>query len=131
MSTQNPTLESLLLQVARQDAVWQAEKDLKALGPEGVGSLLEIRRNGPGTLRRHALHALAMLGAGDELDDRDRRALERLVRIKLLNDRPLDCHCPFMWIAVPAAAYEGVFDALGLYDRHPRDHGHGHVGSAA
>lgn len=72
--------------------MWQAEKDLRALGSEGASGLLEIRRNGPGTLRRHALHALAMIGAGDELNDRDRRALERLVRIKLLNDRPLDYH---------------------------------------
>lgn len=119
MSTRNQTLETLLTQIARQESTWQAEKDLKALGSEGVGGLLEIRRNGPGALRRHALHALAMIGAGDELSDRDRRALERLVRIKLPDDRPLDHHCPFQWIAVPAAAYEGVFEALGLYDRVP------------
>ncbi|MFD8020958.1 hypothetical protein ACFV6G_11090 [Streptomyces lavendulae] len=119
MSTHNPTLESLLLQIARRDALWQVEKDLEALGSEGIGDLLEIRRNGPGALRRHALHALAMIGAGDGLDERDRRALERLVQIKLLTDRPLDDHCPFVWIAVPAATYEGVFDALGLHDRIP------------
>ncbi|MFE2330063.1 hypothetical protein ACFXD5_40205 [Streptomyces sp. NPDC059385] len=119
MSTQNQTLESLLSQIARQEALSRAEKDLKALGPEGVAGLLKIRRDGPGALRRHALHALAMIGAGDELDDRDRRALERLVRIKLPDDRPLDDHCPFMWIAVPAATYEGVFEALGLHDRIP------------
>ncbi|MFD7558120.1 hypothetical protein ACFV9E_26700 [Streptomyces sp. NPDC059835] len=119
MSTQNQTLESLLSQIARQEGLWQVEKDLKALGSEGVAGLLEIRRDGPGALRRHALHALAMIGAGDELDDRDRRALERLVRIKLLDDRLLDDYCPFMWIAVPAATYEGVFEALGLHDRIP------------
>ncbi|MGO4458154.1 hypothetical protein AB4039_12730 [Streptomyces sp. M-16] len=119
MNTQNPTLESLLSQLARRDAVWQVEKGLKALGAEGTGGLLEIRRSGPGAMRRHALHALALIGAGDELSDRDRRALERLVRIKLPTDRPLDHHCPYVWIAVPAATYEGVFDALGLHDRIP------------
>ncbi|MFB6614990.1 hypothetical protein ACFCV9_12365 [Streptomyces sp. NPDC056367] len=119
MSTQKPALESLLSQIARQERLWQAEKDLKALGPEGVRGLLDIRRQGPGALRRPALHALAMIGAGDELDDRDRRALERLVRIKLPDDRPLDHHCPFIWLAVPAATYEGLFEALGLHDRIP------------
>ncbi|MFG3257141.1 hypothetical protein [Streptomyces sp. NPDC048172] len=102
----------------RRDA-GRAEKELTARGRAAVPELLALRREGPGRLRRHALHALAVLGACDELTDRDRSALERLVRIKLLDDRPSDTHWPFTWVAVPAAAYEGVFPALGLHDRIP------------
>lgn len=119
MSTRNLALESLLTRIARREDPWRAERELKELGPDAAGALLDIRRNGPGALRRPALRALAVIGAGDRLDARDRRALERLVRIKLPDDRPLDDLCPFVWIAVPAAAYEGVFEALGLHDPVP------------
>ncbi|TVL91098.1 hypothetical protein [Streptomyces sp. SAJ15] len=112
-------LTALLPRLGDRQDVWRAERELTAIGRAAVPELLAIRREGPGHLRRHALHALALLGAGDELSVRDQAALRRLVDVKLLADRPLDEHCPFIWMAVPAATYEGVFTALDLHDRVP------------
>ncbi|MEU9116093.1 hypothetical protein AB0D04_31090 [Streptomyces sp. NPDC048483] len=113
------TLMSLLHRLGDSREVWQARKELTSIGRGVVPELLAIRRDGPGGLRRPALHALAVLGAGDELTAGDRAALERLVRIKLLDDRPFDELWPTAWLAVPAATYEGIFPALGLHDRIP------------
>ncbi|MEU2248307.1 hypothetical protein [Streptomyces sp. NPDC019224] len=97
---------------------YAAEQTLGAIGT-GTGSVLrDIRRDGPAHLRRCALTALAIIGAADLLDERDRRALERLIRIKAAQDTP-DSLPDHQWIAVPGATYEGLFDAMGLHDRIP------------
>ncbi|MEV8098177.1 HEAT repeat domain-containing protein [Kitasatospora sp. NPDC085879] len=96
-----------------------AERALRAMGPGIVPELLAVRAAGPGRLRRHALHALAALGACDRLTERDRRTLERLVRIKLIDDRRPDPDWDYHWVAVPGDTYEGAFEVLGLHDRIP------------
>ncbi|WP_129842061.1 hypothetical protein [Streptomyces sp. RFCAC02] len=95
-----------------------AEKAVRAMGPRVCPELRAVRRNGPAKLRGHALTALATVAGEDGLDARDRLALERLVRIKLADDIPssLPDH---RWLAVRGAAYEGLFDVMGLHDRRP------------
>lgn len=100
---------------------FKAERALQAIGPAVLPELRGIRRNGPGPLRRHALTALTLLGGESALDEQDRRALERLARIKTSGPgaddvEPLPEH---WWFAVPGDTYEGLFTALGLHDRRP------------
>ncbi|MFF2328733.1 MULTISPECIES: HEAT repeat domain-containing protein [unclassified Streptomyces] len=97
---------------------YRAEKAVGAIGAHAGPALRAIRRDGPAHLRRHALTALALIGGMDQFDERDRRAMERLVRIKTAQDTPesLPDHC---WLAVPGATYEGLFEAMGLHDRVP------------
>ncbi|MGC4950279.1 HEAT repeat domain-containing protein [Streptomyces sp. DT224] len=95
-----------------------ATRTVRAIGA-GTGPLLrDIRRGGPARLRRHALTALGVIGEADLLDERDRRALHRLIRIKAARDTP-DALPDHQWMAVPGATYEGLFDALGLHHRIP------------
>ncbi|MEU6592816.1 hypothetical protein ABZ923_26895 [Streptomyces sp. NPDC046881] len=71
--------------------------------------------------RRGAMAALLAGGGADALDDRDRAAIERLIRVKLPHETPR-LPSPTLsgwWMAVPGATYEGVFEALGLHDRRP------------
>ncbi|WP_432102201.1 HEAT repeat domain-containing protein [Streptomyces sp. bgisy091] len=97
---------------------YQAEKTVGAIGVEGAPVLRGIRRDGPGRLRRHALTALALVGGADQLDERDRRAVERLVRLKATRDTPVELP-DHRWLAVPGATYERLFEVLDLYDRVP------------
>lgn len=97
---------------------YTAAQTVRAIG-EGSGPVLAgIRRNGPARLRRHALTALAVIGEADLLDERDRRALQRLIRVKAAQDIP-EALPDHQWIAVPGATYEGLFEAIGLHDRIP------------
>lgn len=83
-----------------------------------VPALRRVRAAGPGGLRRRALHALAAIGGLGALAERDRAAVERLVRVKLAGERPrsLPDH---WWVAVRGDRYESLFEVLGLHDRVP------------
>ncbi|MGA4800073.1 HEAT repeat domain-containing protein [Streptomyces lavendulocolor] len=98
-----------------------ATRTVRAIGPAAVPALGAVRRDGPGRLRRHALTALAVIGGEAALDERDVRAWERLVRIKVTEPDgvvhgDLPDHC---WLAVPGETYEELFPAMGLHDRRP------------
>ncbi|MCX4445353.1 HEAT repeat domain-containing protein [Streptomyces sp. NPDC058369] len=97
---------------------YQAENTVRAIGAEAAPLLRAIRRDGPSSLRRHALTALALIGGADSMGERDRRALERLIRVKTAQDTP-DPLPDHWWLAVPGATYEGLFEAMGLHDRIP------------
>ncbi|MFI6650451.1 HEAT repeat domain-containing protein [Streptomyces sp. NPDC050529] len=97
---------------------YQAEKAIRAIGRQAGPMLRGIRREGPAHLRGNALNALALIGGEAEIDERDRRALERLVRIKTTQDVP-ESLPEHRWLAVPGATYEGLFTAIGLHDRRP------------
>ncbi|MFF5933805.1 hypothetical protein [Streptomyces sp. NPDC012508] len=73
------------------------------------------------TIRRGAMAALVAGGGVDALDDRDRAAIQRLIRVKIPHETPRlpDATLSGWWMAVPGATYEGVFEALGLHDREP------------
>ncbi|MEL5956615.1 hypothetical protein AADR41_17900 [Streptomyces sp. CLV115] len=98
---------------------YQAERTVRAIGANAAPTLRGIRRDGPAHLRRYALTALAVVGGMDQFDERDRRALERLVRIKTAHDTAPDSLPDHCWLAVPGAAYEGLFEAMGLHDPVP------------
>ncbi|MFI1766184.1 hypothetical protein ACH41H_29610 [Streptomyces sp. NPDC020800] len=71
--------------------------------------------------RRGAMAALVAGGGADALDDRDRAAIERLIRVKISHETPSlpSSTLSGWWMAVPGASYEGVFEALDLHDRRP------------
>ncbi|MEU6578359.1 hypothetical protein [Streptomyces sp. NPDC046805] len=90
------------------------------LGEAALPRLREIRRAGPGQLRSKALEILVDLGGADALDEVDQRAVERLVRIKLLDELPVET--PFeagRWLAFPADRLDDAVAALGLHDVRP------------
>jgi hypothetical protein len=91
---------------------------LERLGEQAIAPLQRIRRHGPGGLRRAALRALADLGGGDVLDDKDIRAVERLVSVKLTDEEEPDLPIG-RWLAVPHAKVEDIVEALGLHDPRP------------
>ncbi len=93
---------------------------IEGWGDEVLPRLREIRRTGPGQLRGKALEILVDIGGPEALDDVDRRAVERLVRIKILDERPVEV--PFeagRWLAFPADRLDDAVAALGLYDVRP------------
>ncbi|MEU5615020.1 HEAT repeat domain-containing protein [Streptomyces sparsogenes] len=104
----------------RESPRFGAESVLKRLGGQALPRLREIRRHGPGHLRGKALEALVDLGGAEVLDEADRRAVERLVRIKLLDEGrvelPLDAG---RWLAFPADRLDDAVAALGLHDLRP------------
>ncbi|WP_243082539.1 hypothetical protein [Streptomyces sp. 891-h] len=97
-----------------------AQSVLQRLGDQALPRLRQIRRRGPGQLRRKALEALVDLGGAEVLDDADRRTVERLVRLKLLDESgvslPLDGG---RWLAFPADRFDEAVGALGLHDLRP------------
>ncbi|WP_234324026.1 MULTISPECIES: hypothetical protein [unclassified Streptomyces] len=97
-----------------------AEAVLQRLGDEALPRLREIRRQGPGRLRSNALKALVDLEGAENLDEGDRRALERLVRIKLIDERPVRLPSEAgRWLAFPADRLDDAVTALGLHDLRP------------
>lgn len=97
-----------------------AEAVLSRLGDEALPRLREVRREGPGGLRGKALKVLVDLGGEACLDEADRRALERLVRIKLLNELPVELPMEAgRWLAFPSNRLDEAVSALGLHDLRP------------
>jgi hypothetical protein len=94
-----------------------ASRALVKIGTGAVPLLQEIRAAGPGRARPAALYCLAEIGGEQVLSDRDRRALERLVRLKLLDDHPMPVTCCFLtWMAVESTDQRAV---MRLFDLTP------------
>ncbi|MEU1460112.1 hypothetical protein ABZ467_05365 [Streptomyces sp. NPDC005727] len=93
---------------------------LSTLGPAVVDPLRRVRAQGPGRLRPAALSVLAAVDGEEALSAVDRAAVERLIRIKLLDDRaqPLDT-CFTSWIAVPGGDQRAITEVLGLFEVRP------------
>ncbi|MET9657664.1 HEAT repeat domain-containing protein [Streptomyces sp. NPDC006510] len=85
-----------------------------------VPFLREIRRKGPGRARARALSVLAELGGESALSAEDVAAVERLIRVKSLDERPVALWaCWNHWIAVPGGDRTGIMETLGLTDPRP------------
>ncbi|MER6424196.1 hypothetical protein [Streptomyces sp. NPDC001137] len=96
---------------------WGAESVLQGLGDQVLPHLRKIRLQGPGRLRSNALKILVDLGGGEYLDQGDRSAVERLVRIKLTDERPVRVPSEAgRWLAFPADQLDAAVSALGLHD---------------
>ncbi|MBT2413088.1 hypothetical protein J7I94_21420 [Streptomyces sp. ISL-12] len=89
------------------------------MGDAAVTRLREIRAHGPGNLRRVALRLLADLRGEEGFIPADRRALDRLVRLKLRSERPVTLPPDSHWLAFPADGLAGVVSALTLHDLRP------------
>ncbi|MEU8134090.1 HEAT repeat domain-containing protein [Streptodolium elevatio] len=113
------TLLGLLADPDREVAS-SAGAALVFLGDGVVPLLQRVRRDGPGRLRPRVLPVLADIGGEAVLPTRDLRAVERLIRIKLLDDRPQPSHACWMnWLAVSSGDQAGIMDALDLTDPRP------------
>ena len=90
------------------------------LGEAVVPLLQRIRQTGPGRLRPAALTALADIGGEEALSARDTASIERLIRIKLLEERPQPlAACWLYWIAVAGGDQQGIMRTLGLSEPRP------------
>lgn len=102
----------------------QAQDTLVIRGKEIEDNLVpllqQIRRAGPGRQRARALTVLAALGGETVLLAQDVAAFERLIRVKLPDDRPTASGaCWNHWIAVPSGDQAGIISILGLTDPRP------------
>ncbi|MFJ5270631.1 HEAT repeat domain-containing protein [Streptomyces sp. NPDC088358] len=98
----------------------QAQDALVLQGPHVIPLLQRIRERGPGRQRARALTVLAELGGEPALSRADVAAIERLIRVKLLEDRPEPLWaCWNHWIAVPSGDQAGIMRTLGLTDPRP------------
>jgi hypothetical protein len=99
---------------------WGSESVLQRLDDQAVPRLREIRRQGPGRLRSNALRVLVDLGGAENLDEGDRSAVERLVRIKLKDELPVTLPSEAgRWLAFPADRLDDAVAALALHDLRP------------
>ena len=109
-----PVIASLLGD-AEEEVRAAAARALVMMGAGVVPLLQEIRATGPGRARPAALRCLADVGGESALSVRDRQALERLIRIKLIDDHPVPVTgCFLSWIAVEASDQRQVMDFFGL-----------------
>lgn len=103
-----------------RDVSWRARRGIAKLGQAAIPELSFIREHGPGRLRAAALTSLAEIGGEAALSARDVAAIERLIRIKLLDERPRPlAACWLYWIAVPGGDQDGIIRILGLSDPRP------------
>ncbi|MFD8871182.1 HEAT repeat domain-containing protein [Streptomyces sp. NPDC059590] len=104
----------------RESPRFSAESVLKRLGEQALPRLRAIRRHGPGRLRGKALETLVDLGGAEALDEADRSAVERLVRIKLLDELPVSLPADAgRWLAFPSDRFDDAVAVLGLHDLRP------------
>jgi HEAT repeat protein len=88
---------------------------LVSMGSAVIPLLQDIRATGPGRARPAALYCLAEAGGENALSSRDRRAVERLIRVKLAADHPVPVTCCFLsWIAVATSDQRQVMKLFGL-----------------
>lgn len=82
--------------------------------------LSNVRRRGPGRLRRAALDALAYLGGEAALEPVDLQIVERLIRVRRGSD-PISpvMSCWTYWWTVRSTDQDAVVAALGLTDVRP------------
>ncbi|MGW7491326.1 hypothetical protein [Streptomyces sp. NPDC054786] len=115
-----PVVEYLLPLLSDEEGPGRsaAESCVQRLGAAAIEPLRRVRGEGPGRLRPAALRMLASVGGGDALAPADRAAIERLVRIKLLDETPGDLPAE-TWAAVPRAEVKDIVRALGLHDARP------------
>ncbi|WP_164540402.1 HEAT repeat domain-containing protein [Streptomyces abyssomicinicus] len=99
----------------------QATEALRGIGDEALPVLAGLRGNpAPAPrVRAGALEALAEIGGPAALGQRDREALRRLVRVKLLDEVPRPPHLCGTWYAVPTHDQAAVLDAFGLTAAEP------------
>ncbi|MFG2278766.1 HEAT repeat domain-containing protein [Streptomyces asoensis] len=103
-----------------QEVARQAQDTLVFQGPHVIPLLQRIREVGPGEQRARALTVLAALGGEPALSAADVAAIERLIRVKLPDDRPEGMWgCWNHWIAVPSGDQIGIMRALGVVDPRP------------
>ncbi|MFC9758181.1 hypothetical protein [Streptomyces sp. NPDC056921] len=113
-----------LLGDADEEVAVTARDVLMDRGPglgEGLArSLREIRREGPGRARARALSVLAAVGGEPALSAEDLAAVERLIRVKALDECPVALWaCWNHWIAVPGGDRDGIMETLGLTGPRP------------
>jgi hypothetical protein len=90
--------------------------------------ILQIRRSGPGRLRRAALKAVVHLAGERSLDPADLAILRRLIAIKQMRDRPRPlAACWDHWLAVRGGDQAGILRVLGLDRTAPATYALGQV----
>ncbi|MCW2917899.1 MAG: repeat protein [Actinomycetia bacterium] len=98
----------------RQRAVWALEE----IGPDVLDALREVRRSGPGRLRRGAFSAITSIGDTPALSPEDQALWRRYIRAKAVADQPQE-----IWenscLAVPGGDQQGILDALEFSDASP------------
>src|SRR5262249_17334184 len=102
----------------RQRAVWAFGE----IGEVAVPALQQVRSHGPGRWRAGALQALAEAAGEDGLPPPDPAAVEPLIRIKLLTERPESLDDRTVcgpWLALPTGDQTAVLDALDLSSPRP------------
>lgn len=103
-----------------QEVARQAQDTLIRTGEHVIPLLRRVRERGPGRQRARALTVLAELGGEPALSRADTAAIERLIRVKLPDDRPEPLWaCWNHWMAVPGGDRAGTMRTLGLTDPRP------------
>ncbi|MEV8547565.1 HEAT repeat domain-containing protein [Streptomyces sp. NPDC051572] len=103
-----------------QEVARQAQDTLIRTSEHVIPLLRRVRERGPGRQRARALTVLAELGGEPALSRADTDAIERLIRIKLPDDRPEPLWaCWNYWMAVPGGDQAGIMRTLGLTDPRP------------
>ncbi|WP_406006761.1 HEAT repeat domain-containing protein [Streptomyces sp. NBC_00637] len=98
----------------------EAQNALMSHGEHVIARLRLVRERGPGRQRARALTVLAESGGEGALSRADVAAVERLVRVKLQDDRPEGLWaCWNHWIAVHSGDQAGIMRILGLSDPRP------------
>jgi hypothetical protein len=85
------------------------------MGTEVAPLLQDLRADGPGRARPPALRCLAELGGENFLSAHDRQAMERSIRVKLVDDHPIPIFGCFMsWIALQTSDQSRVMEFFDL-----------------